>query len=155
MVKARADILILRPPETVYDFVARDFFVNYPRWSPEVRRLDVLTPGPVRVGSQARQVRTDQGRQSESTFRVTALEELARLEFAESADLFRTAYWLDPVGDQTRLTFAFELTRMDFFMRPFEKLIRVTIQDGAGRVVRNIKGLVEREPAQPNGVANA
>jgi len=112
VVKARADILILRPPETVYDFVARGFFVNYPRWSPEVRRLDVLTPGPVRVGSRARQVRIDQGRQSESTFRVTALEELARLEFAESTDLFRTAYRLDPVGDQTRLTFAFELTRM-------------------------------------------
>jgi len=155
VVKARADILILRPPETVYDFVVRDFFVNYPRWSPEVRRLDVLTPGPVRVGSRARQVRIDQGRQSESTFRVTALEELARLEFAESTDLFRTAYRLDPVGDQTRLTFAFELTRMDFFMRPFEKLIRVTVQDGAGRVVRNIKGLVERQPAQLNGVANA
>ena len=155
MVKARADILIQKPPELVYGFVVRDFFVNYPRWSPEVRRLDLLTPGPVRVGSRARQVRIDQGRQSESTFRVTALEELARLEFAESTDLFRTAYRLDPVGDQTRLTFAFELNRVEFFMRPFEKLIRVAIQDGAGRVVRNIKGLVEREPAQPNGVADA
>ena len=36
MVKARADILIRRPPERVYGFVARDFFANYPRWSPEV-----------------------------------------------------------------------------------------------------------------------
>jgi hypothetical protein len=107
------------------------------------------------VGSRARQVRIDQGRQSESTFRVTALEELTRLEFAESSDLFRIGYRLDPVGEQTRLTFTFELTRIDFFMRPFEKLIRIAIQDGAGRVVRNIKGLVEREPAQPNGVANA
>ncbi len=135
VVKARADILILRPPEAVY--------------------LDVLTPGPVRVGSRAHQVRIDQGRQSESIFRVTALEELARLEFAESTDLFRTSYRLDPVDDQTRLTFAFELNRMEFFMRPFEKLIRVAIQDGAGRVVRNIKGLVERQPAQPGGAANA
>ncbi len=80
MVKARADILIQKPLDLVYDFVVRDFFVNYPRWSPEVRRLDVLTPGPVRVGSRAHQVRIDQGRQSESTFRVTALEELTRLE---------------------------------------------------------------------------
>lgn len=154
MVKARADILIQKPPELVYDFVVRDFFVNYPRWSPEVRRLDLLTPGPVRVGSRARQVRIDQGRQSESTFRVTTLEELARLEFAESSDLFRIGYRIDPVGEQTRLTFAFELTRVAFFMRPFEKLIRVAIQEGAERVVRNIKGLVEREPGQPNGVTS-
>jgi hypothetical protein len=59
------------------------------------------------------------------------------------------------VGEQTRLTFTFELTRIDFFMRPFEKLIRIAIHDGAGRVVRNIKGLVEREPDRPNGGPSA
>jgi hypothetical protein len=40
-------------------------------------------------------------------------------------------------------------------MRPFEKLIRGTIQEGAERVVRNIKGLVERQSAQPEGVAGS
>jgi len=69
VVKARADILIRRPPEVVFGFVARDFFANYPRWSPQVQRLELLTPGPIRVGSRARQVRIDQGRRSESTFR--------------------------------------------------------------------------------------
>ena len=47
-----------------------------------------------------------------------------------------------------------ELTRVEFFMRHFEKLIRVAIQEGAERVVRNIKGLVKREPDQPNGIAS-
>lgn len=36
-------------------------------------------------------------------------------------------------------------------MRPFEKLIRRAAQDGAVRVVRNIKALVEREAAQDEG----
>jgi len=153
LIKARAEILIQRPPELVYCFVVRDFFANYPRWSPEVRRLDVLTPGPVRVGSRARQVRVDQGRQSESTFRVTALKEPLQLDFAEGSNLFRISYRLTPVGAHTRLTFSFELTRLEFFMRPFEKLIRVTVQDGAERVVRNIKGLVERESAPPSSAA--
>jgi hypothetical protein len=150
LVRARAEILIQRPPEQVYGFVARDFFANYPRWSPEVRRMDVLTPGPIRVGSLARQVRVDQGRQSESTFRVTALEEPLQLDFAEGSDLFRISYRLTPLGADTRLTFSFELTRLEFYMRPFEKLIRVTVQDGAERVVRNIKGLVERESVPPS-----
>ncbi len=89
MVKARAEILIQRPLELVYGFVTRDVFANYPRWSSEVRRLDVLTPGPVRVGSRARQVRVDQGRQSESTFQVTTLEEPLQLDFAEGSNLLR------------------------------------------------------------------
>ena len=153
MVKARADILIRRPPELVYGFVARDFFANYPRWSPEVQRLDVLTPGPLRVGSRARQVRIDQGRRSESTFRVTALEDPVRVEFAEGSDLFRIGYRLDPAGEQTRLSFAFELTRLELYMRPFEKLVRIAVQDGAERVVRNVKALVEREPQPPTDIA--
>jgi hypothetical protein len=152
VVKARAEIVIRRPPELVYGFVARDFFVNYPRWSPEVQRLEVLTPGPLRVGSRARQVRLDQGRRSESVFRVTALEEPARVEFAEGSDLFRIGYQVEPAGEQTRLTFAFELTRLELYMRPFEKLVRIAIQDGADRVVRNIKALVEREPGPSTGL---
>lgn len=154
MVKSRAEILIQRSPELVFGFVVTDFYRNYPRWSPEVRRLEVLTPGALRVGSRARQVRVDQGRQSESTFRVTLIEALLRVEFAEGSDLFRTAYRMDPVGAHTRLSFAFELNRVEFYMRPFEKLIRMAIQDGAERVVRNIKGLAERElaPAPTDGV---
>jgi hypothetical protein len=145
MVKASAEILIGRHPEQVFGFVAQDFFVNYPRWSPEVKRLQVLTPGPIRVGSRAHQVRVDRGRRTESTFRVTSLESPIRVEFAERTDLYRIAYRLVPAGGRTRLTFDFELRRLELYMRPFERLIRMAVQDGTERVVRNIKCLVERE----------
>jgi len=140
----------------VFDFVVGDFYRNYPRWSPEVKRLDVLTPGPLQVGSRARQARIDQGRKSESIFRVTALEAPLRVEFAESTGLFQIAYVMEAVGTDTRLSFTFELKRIEFYMRPFEKLIRVSIQEGAQRVVRNIKGLVERDVAldPTNGVSS-
>ncbi|WP_328985044.1 SRPBCC family protein [Thiorhodovibrio winogradskyi] len=147
MVKARASILIDRPPEQVFGFIADDFVDNYARWSPEVKQLEALTPGPLGLGSRMRQVRVDQGRRSESSFKVTAFESPQCLEFAESTDLFRTGYWLAPAGGQTRLEFGFELRRLELYMRPFEKLIRVAIQDGAQRVVRNIKTLAERELA--------
>jgi hypothetical protein len=111
MIQARASILVKSPPQQVYDFVAVGFTHSYRRWSPEVRRLDILTPGPLRVGSRARQVRVDQGRRSDNTFRVVALEPPAHIRFAESSDQFRTAYRMDPVGEQTRLTFVFELKR--------------------------------------------
>lgn len=146
MVKARANILIDRDQHKVYAFIASGFFDNYGRWSPEVKRLEALTPGPLKVGSRMRQVRVDQGRRSESVFRVTAMEAPTRIEFAETTDLFRTSYRIDAAGPQSRLFFGFELRRIELYMRPFEKLIRVAIEDGAQRVVHNIRGLIERQP---------
>jgi hypothetical protein len=145
VVKAQASILIATLPQQVFSFVVVDFERNYRRWSPEVKRLELLTPGPLQVGSRARQVRVDQGRKSETVFRVTVLEPPKVVGFAESTNQFRIDYRMEPEGDQTRLTFVFELTRLDFFMRPFEKLIRVAVQEGAQRTVRNIKGLLELE----------
>ena len=150
MHKARASSLIAAPPQIVYDFIAVDFARNYRRWSPEVQRLDMLTPGPLRVGSRARQVRFDQGRLSDHTFRVVAMEPPRRVSFAESADRFRIEYRMEPVEEQTRLTFLFELRRVEFYMRPFEKLIGVAIQEGAVRVVGNIKRLIELESTHPD-----
>jgi hypothetical protein len=147
---ARASSLIAAPPEIVYEFIAVDFARNYRRWSPEVQRLDILTPGPLRVGSRARQVRIDQGRRSDHTFRVVAMEPPRRVSFAESADRFHIEYRMEPVEDQTRLTFLFELRRTGFYMRPFEKLIRVAMQEGAVRVVGNIKRLIEGDSKHPD-----
>lgn len=151
MVRAEASALVAVPARRVYAFVVEDFARNYRRWSPEVQHLELLTPGPLRVGSQARQVRVDHGRRSEHWFRVTELEPPSRVAFAERSDLFRIDYRMTPIGEQSRLTFAFELRWLELYMRPFEKLIRSAAQDGAVRVVRNIKALVERETAHDEG----
>jgi len=37
------------------------------------------------------------------------------------------------------------LTEIQLFMRPFEKLIRVVVQEGAERTVRNLKRLTETD----------
>ena len=41
--------------------------------------------------------------------------------------------------------FVFELLSLDLHVRPFEKLVRIAVQDGTERTVRNIKKLVEVE----------
>jgi hypothetical protein len=43
----------------------------------------------------------------------------------------------------TRLTFRFELLELEMFMRPFQKLIRYAIEDGAESTVENIKNLID------------
>ena len=79
MITAIADVLVFDEIDRVYRFVALDFVINYPRWSPEVVSLEALSVGPVQAGFQARQVRVDQGHRSESVFAVAELEPLKRI----------------------------------------------------------------------------
>ncbi|WFM70484.1 SRPBCC family protein [Halomonas sp. CKK8] len=148
MVKSQSSTLIRCPVPDVYGFVVTDFVRNYPRWSPEVQKLTPLSSGPLAVGWAARQVRIDQGRRSEADFRVIALEPQRRVCFKGIKDPFVINYFFEPQQDQTRLTFSFELARLNFAMRPFEKLIRVAVKDGTERVVRDLRALVERELGQ-------
>ncbi|WP_201247131.1 SRPBCC family protein [Halochromatium salexigens] len=146
MVKAEARIEIERSPALVYRFIAEDFALNYPRWSPEVKELEINTQGPLRVGSVGRQVRVDQGRRTESVFRITQMEPAQRLTFESNAPNFLVDYHIAPQAeDRTQLTFTFELRRLELIMRPFEKLIRYAVQEGAQRNVRTLKRLIESE----------
>jgi hypothetical protein len=149
VVKAQASIEIERPPDAVYAFIAEDFEQNYPRWSPEVKELRLISKGPMRVGTLARQVRVDQGRRTESTFKITQMQPAERLTFQGTSFPFLVDYRFDATVQHTRLTFTFELRRIDLMMRPFEKLIRAAVQDGAERTVRNLKRLIEAECAPP------
>lgn len=143
----RATIVVNSPPNAIFDYIGVNFFANYPKWSPEVVELEQLSGGPVQLGTLARQVRVDQRRRLESRFEVTAYEADHCLRFAGVPDPFVCTYDLEPTGapDCTTLTFTFEGFELRGYMKPFEKLIRVVVQDGAVRTVRNIKRLVERQ----------
>ena len=146
MISGNASSTIAMPTDHVYQFVVTDFAMNYQRWAPEVQRLEMLTPGPIRIGSRVRQIRIDQGRKSDTRFQIVALEQLKKVCFAEISRKFQGEYTMIPCDNGTRLRFEFRLHKVEFFMRPFERLIRLAIQEGAERTVRNIKQLVENDP---------
>ena len=145
MITAKADVLIFEKTERVYQFVALDFIANYPRWSAEVVELKALSSGPVQLGFKARQVRVDQGHKTDSTFEVAELEPLKRICFKGISAPYRSVYEFDNLSPSTHLTFTFELQQLEPRMRPFEKLIRIALQDGAKRTVRKLKLLIEKE----------
>jgi len=144
-VVGKASVSISSTPEEVFEFIGVNFFTNYPKWSPEVVKLERLTDGPVQLRTLARQVRVDQGRRSESKFRVTKFESCKCICFAGVSDPYRCTYNLQPLApdNTTRLTFTFELLELQPFVRPFEKLVRVAVRDGAERTASNIKRLIE------------
>lgn len=145
-VVGKASSMIRRSDEYVFNFIGIDLLVNYPRWSPEVRELEKLTEGPLGLGTLCRQVRVDQGNRSESTFKVVIFEPYAQIRFDGVSNPFRCDYLLEPNdATSTQVTFTFELLSLELHMRPFEKLIRIAVQDGAERTVRNIKRLIDAE----------
>lgn len=142
---AKARILIERPPAEIFRYLGDGFFENYPKWSPEVIELERITDGALKLGTIARQVRIDQGRRTETRFTINVYERDKRLGFAGVTDPFRCTYELREInsGKSAELIFTFELSEIQIFMRPFEKLIRVVVQEGAERTVRNLKQLTE------------
>ena len=144
MIAAEASVLIQRPVERVFRFVATDFFLNYPKWSPEVVELEKTSQEPVSVGTTGRQVRLDQGRRSESLFRVTTFEPHRRIAFASTSGLqFRASYTFESLPEGTRVIFGLEIQvdGLPFLLKP---VIGGMVRNGTKQVVRNIKALLEQ-----------
>jgi hypothetical protein len=145
VIVAKADALVFHEIEAVFRFVALEFPKNYPRWSPEVSKLETLTPGPVQTGFQARQVRVDQGQKTDSIFEVSEMVAPRRIIFRGISAPYVSTYEFDDLDASTRLIFTFELRELEPRLRPFEKLIRIALVDGAKRTVKRLKLLIERE----------
>ena len=90
----------------------------------------------------------DRGIDSESIFEFSKFEPVNELEIKGVSEPFRSSYVLASEGpDKTRVSFTFELQEIDLMMRPFQKLIKTALQDGAIQTIENIKNLLEASPA--------
>ena len=147
MIRAQSQIVIKRSVEDVFSFVSDGFFQNYPKWSPEVVRLERLSSGSVGLGTAARQVRIDGGRRTVSTFKVNEYEQLRTSSFVStSLPHFSARYGVEPMKGKgsTRLTFTFELNPQRL-IRPFERLVAGAVRAGSNRVVHQLKRLLESD----------
>ncbi len=146
-VLGRASTVVECSAGELFQYLGEGLFQNYPKWSPEVKELEQITPGPVKLGTIGRQVRVDQGRRTESRFKISAYEPGVRITLVGVPDPFRCSYELQAIDPNktTNLTFSFELLEILVVMRPFEGLVRAAIKDGAEHTVQNIKRLVEKD----------
>ncbi len=144
----KANTIIQIPSDKLFNFIGNDLLINYPRWSPEVKELEKITEGPIKLGTLCRQVRIDQGNRSESTFKVKVFDDGARICFEGVSNPYRCDYVIESINaSDSRITFIFELLSLDLHVRPFEKLVRIAVQDGTDRTVKNIKKIIEAEQA--------
>lgn len=145
-VSASAQATIRRHVDSVFGFVARDFFANYQTWCPQVVELEPNGATAAQRGVQARQVTLDRGIRSEATFEIVAFEAPSRLVLEGRSEPFLSSYQFEPTsGESTELTFNFEMKQLELSMRPFAKLIRAAIQEGAEQTVENLKRILESQ----------
>ncbi|WP_333874507.1 SRPBCC family protein [Methylobacter sp.] len=146
-VTGEASIEIDKPIHDVFSYIGEHFFDNYPKWSVEVVEFEPLDGKDVFIGSKAKQIRKDNGTKVESVFEITDYQPCIKLIFKGLTEPYKHSYLLESCEQtqSTRLTFRFDLLEVEVFMRPFAKLIRSAIEDGAENTVENIKSLIAAE----------
>lgn len=142
-----ANIEINKSIDDVFSYVGVHFYDNYPKWALEVVEFEPLDGKDVFVGAKAKQIRDDNGTKVESIFKITDYQPSLKLIFKGLTEPYIHSYLLESSekNQSTRLTFRFELTEIEVFMRPFQKLIRSAIEDGAENTVDNIKKLIDAD----------
>ena len=101
------EIVIARPVEDVFDFVADE----RNRYDPRVRRAEKLTPGPIGVGTRFRSESTSMGRLVQMVIEITAYDRPHRLGSAthlSSMDIHSTLTF-EPVAEGTRMRWSSDL----------------------------------------------
>jgi hypothetical protein len=143
----KASIEIPKPLNDVFEFVGENFFNNYPKWALEVTEFDPLTGDKVFVGAKAKQIRVEQGQVVESMFEVSEYDPPKKMTLSGVEHPYRNTYLFEQKESEqmTELNFSFELLEVELFMRPFAKLIRMAIEEGAENTVNNIKSLLCEE----------
>jgi len=149
-VAGEASIEINKSINEVFFYVGEHFYDNYPKWAVEVVEFEPLDGKEVFVGAKAKQVREEHGTKVESIFEITDYQPTMKLIFKGLNEPYAHIYFLESNEEMqsTRLTFRFELAEIEVFMRPFLKLIRSAIEEGAENTVENIKNLIVADTNQ-------
>jgi uncharacterized protein YndB with AHSA1/START domain len=109
MIRIEGEIVINRPVDEVFDFVADAR--NEPRYNPRMLRAEKLSPGPIGVGTRFRDEIKSMGGPAEITIEVIGYERPRRLtnSIHMSTMDVRGGLTFDSVPAGTRMGWAWEL----------------------------------------------
>ncbi len=109
MIRIEGEIVINRPPEEVFDFIADER--NEPLYNPRMRHAEQISDGPIGVGTRFRAESASIGRPVEMIIEVTDYERPRRLASSthiSSMDI-HGALTFDPVPTGTRMHWWWDL----------------------------------------------
>ena len=109
MVRVEGEIVIDRPAEEVFDFVADER--NEPRYNPKMRRAEQISDGPIGVGTRFEAELVSMGRTIKMDIEFTGYERPRRLASSTHMSSMDTQGGLtfDPVPGGTRMRWVWNL----------------------------------------------
>jgi uncharacterized membrane protein len=119
MAHAQAQVMIERPVDTVFNFVANG--LNNPRWRSSVTDIQRLPGKPLNLGAVYKQgLKGPGGRRIDGDYEITAYEPNKLIKFQVIAGPARPTgtYEFEAAGSSTRLTFT-----LDFVPKGLSRLI--------------------------------
>ena len=94
-------------------------------------------------------MREDNDALIESIFEITEFSPYSLFVMQGMGLPYKQTYLIEEEnGAQAKLIFRFDLLEIEIFMRPFEKLIRVAIEEGAENTVEKISDLITSQQTQ-------
>jgi hypothetical protein len=135
-----ASIIINRPSPDVFSGLTD--FSRWPRWQGGLARVERVSPGPLQVGSQFRQIRMGRNAtESISIMEVTHLvqNEILSLKSPSLPLAWQGSFMLESAGDGTRLALRFEIQATGLVGLLSDLIIRLTLQ----QELKTFKAMVE------------
>ena len=143
MLKAQSSIVINRPVEEVFQYIAQNFFDNYPKWDTAVVELKKTSPDPVELGTKGWQVMDGGGWRAEADFYVNDYEPNRRFSITGNGQTyFKNSYTFEPIGNGTKVIYDFEFGLKNVG-RLVEPLMAGAVKKASQETVHNLQHLIE------------
>ena len=154
MTRVEGEVLIDRPVEEVFDFVADER--NEPRFNPRMLYAEKITPGPIASGTRFRAIVRTFGRPTEMTTEFTACERPRRVVLITHLSRMDIdgALTFEPVDRGTRMSWSWELMPTGLLKLASPLLARIGRRQEQA-IWSNLKEVLEHEdgPVAPEMVA--
>lgn len=137
-------VTIAAAPERVWEVIADP--ATHAEWRPAIIELTLLTPPPIQVGSQLREIVRFAGRALELVDTVTRLEppHVLGIDGESATTAFGLELRLEPSGEGTLTTFDWWLEPRSRLMRLAAPLLRRPIRRATAEELELLRGYVER-----------
>jgi uncharacterized protein YndB with AHSA1/START domain len=147
--KIEGEIVIGRPMEEVFDFVADQS--NEPQYNPQMVRAEKITPGPVGTGTTFRSAVASMGRTAEMLIEYTGYDRPRRLASTTTMAQADISYTLtfEPAGTGTRMRWSGQVHPKRAF-RLLGPLITWIGRRQERRIWTSLKRYLENTAARPD-----
>ncbi len=146
MARVDGEIVILRPVEEVFDFVADER--NEPRYNPRMVRSELISEGPIGLGARFRAELETRGRTMPMVVEFTGYERPSRLASVTRSSMMETegALTFESVPSGTRMRWSWDVRPRGVF-KLIGPVVGLIGRRQEQRIWGNLKRLLEARPA--------